>query len=102
MKILFLDIDGCLNSKRTETAYGKDRTIENLDPIAIGLIQEVVNETGCLICLSSDWRLSHDFMKLGKQLDLPIIFETNHDEEVEFSVCFDFSLSGLESTNYNG
>ena len=81
MKLLFLDIDGCLNSYRSDLIYGHEKIVENLDPLALKLIHKLIDETQCVICLSSDWRLHHDFMKLGKQLGLPILFETNHDEE---------------------
>jgi hypothetical protein len=80
-KLLFLDIDGCLNSYKTRILYGHEKSIETLDPIALDLIRKIVLETDCVICLSSDWRLDHDFMELGKQLDLPILYETNHDQE---------------------
>lgn len=76
MKLLFLDIDGVLNSYRSDLIFGHERTIENLDPVALDLVRQVVKKTGCVICLSSDWRLYHDFSKLGKQLGLPILFET--------------------------
>lgn len=78
MKILFLDIDGVLNSKRSELVLGHERTIENLDPICIKIVQMVVEETGCIICLSSDWRYRWDYKDLGKKLGLPILFETEH------------------------
>ena len=82
MKLLFLDIDGVLNSSRTDRVYGSDKTIENLDPIAVGLIYNVVNSVGCIICLSSNWRFDHDYMELGKELHLPIMFETGKQLEI--------------------
>lgn len=81
MKLLFLDIDGCLNSYRTRILYGHEKSVKTLDPIALDLIKKIVDETKCVICLSSDWRKFHNFMELGKQLGLPIIFETGHDED---------------------
>lgn len=83
MKLLFLDIDGCLNSYKTKILYGNEKSVDTLDPIGVDLIRKIVSDTGCVICLSSDWRLYHDFMKLGKSLDLPIIFQTNHDEDMK-------------------
>ena len=81
MKIIFLDIDGVLNSYRSDLIYGHEKEVENLDPVAVKLIKKLVGETGSIICLSSDWRLYHDYMELGKQLKLPILFETNHSED---------------------
>lgn len=100
MKLLFLDIDGCLNSNRTDVAYGKERTLENLDPIAVGLIQSVVKETGCIICLSSDWKLSHDYMELGKELYLPILFQTPDLKEFSRASEILSVLSGIKPEKY--
>jgi len=63
MKVLFLDIDGVLNSKRTLLAFDayprsyhyKDMQI--FDQVALSLIRRLCDETGAQICLSSDWRI---------------------------------------------
>jgi hypothetical protein len=80
MKLLFLDIDGVLNSKRTEVIFGDDLNVHTLDPVAVDLVRDVVHSTDCVICLISEWRRHHNFMQLGKELDLPILFETTHDK----------------------
>jgi hypothetical protein len=100
MKLLFLDIDGVLNSKRSEESYGKQRTVENLDPIAVCLIHRVVEETGCIICLSSDWRLSHDYMELGKELGLPILFKTPDYPEYPRSSEIKTVIDGIKPEKY--
>jgi hypothetical protein len=76
MKLLFLDIDGVLNNYRSELVFGREKSVDTLDPVALKLVQKVVKETGCVICLSSNWRFTHDFMELGAHLDLPILFQT--------------------------
>lgn len=76
MKLLFLDIDGVLNTVRSNEVLGRARTVGNLDPIALGLVQEAVKKTGAVVCLCSDWKFAHNYMELGKQLNLPILFET--------------------------
>lgn len=100
MKLLFLDIDGCLNSYKTRILYGHKKTVETLDPIALDLIKKIVDETKCVICLSSEWRLYHDFMKLGKQLDLPILFETIHDDSMTRSEQIQEVLEALKPDKY--
>lgn len=80
MKILFLDIDGVLNSYRSQIVLGREHNIESLDPIALDIVRKIVKETGCIICLISEWRLHWDYMELGKKLKLPIMFETSHDD----------------------
>lgn len=80
MKILFLDIDGVLNSMRTAKAfYGypfSALSLEQFDKVAIGLIQRLCKETDCSICLSSTWRLNSNWQHLAVQLTLPIIDRT--------------------------
>lgn len=89
MKILFLDIDGVLNSMRSEEVTGKQKTVENLDPVSLSLVQKVCEETDALICLSSNWRFRHYILDLGKKMDLPIIYQTpgsdNDDREGEIN-----------------
>ncbi len=54
MKVVFLDIDGVLNS----VAYDRIRTVEqgNVDETRLPLLKQIVDETGALIVLSSSWR----------------------------------------------
>lgn len=52
IKIIFLDIDGVLNSHRSAYAYHSCK----LDPVAIELINALVEETGALVVISSTWR----------------------------------------------
>lgn len=55
MKVIFLDIDGVLNSVR----YDRERTPENdnnIDETRLPLLKQVVDQTGARIVLSSSWR----------------------------------------------
>lgn len=81
MKLLFLDIDGVLNSKRSEEVTGKEKKVENLDPVALSLVQKVCEETGAIVCLSSNWRFKHYILDLGRKMDLPIIYQTPSRED---------------------
>jgi hypothetical protein len=80
MKVLFLDIDGVLNSMRTAKAFDgypwNAKSLENFDKVAIGLIQLLCEETGCFVVLSSTWRLGPNWKDLASQLSLPIIDRT--------------------------
>ena len=53
-KVIFLDVDGVLNSSRT---LYEDISLE--DDLILNL-KEIVNKTGAKIILSSSWRLSTD------------------------------------------
>ena len=58
MKIIFLDIDGVLNS----IVFDRERTNEqgNIDETRLPLIKQILDETGALIVLSSSWRKHWD------------------------------------------
>lgn len=92
MKILYLDIDGVINSRRTAEAFEgypwNAKSLENFDKVAIALIQRLCEITDCKIVLSSSWRADPNWKDLAEQLDLPIIDRTpikissNRGEEV--------------------
>lgn len=55
MKVIFLDIDGVLNSR----AYDKTRDkngLTNIDETRLPLVKSIVSQTGAKIVLSSTWR----------------------------------------------
>ena len=54
MKVLFLDIDGVVNNKRTKKNF---QDFMAVDPAMAALVQRIVRNTGCEIVLSSSWRL---------------------------------------------
>lgn len=76
MKVLFLDIDGVLNSHRTAIAFGGMFGTGVLDPIALRLVRGICKQANVSIVLSSSWRLTHRFQELGAELDLPMIGAT--------------------------
>ncbi len=82
MKVVFLDIDGVINSHRTAIAFGGyPHTFDGyeramFDEVALALIRGIVKQAGASVVLSSSWRLTHEFALVGKALDLPIIDRT--------------------------
>jgi len=60
-RIIFLDIDGVLNSRRWFVANrfdeGKQSTLGELDPEAVARVQTLVDRTGASVVISSTWRL---------------------------------------------
>lgn len=81
-KILFLDIDGCLDSTRSVVAFnGYPHSFDGaergkFDWTAVALIRRLCDDTGCSIVLSSDWRLQHSVRECANGLDLPIVDKT--------------------------
>ena len=55
MKVIFLDIDGVLNSG----AYDRRRNwneLTDIDESRLPLVKQIVDQTGAVIVLSSTWR----------------------------------------------
>lgn len=81
-KVLFLDIDGVLNSQRSAWALGgfphdfSEPDMRKFDHVAIGLVRQLCEETGASIVLSSSWRLLHSVHECANGLDLPIFDRT--------------------------
>lgn len=61
MKILFLDIDGVLNSREFNKRIGDCTSVS---PKLIEKINRVIRETECKIVVSSTWRLYHNKIEL--------------------------------------
>lgn len=81
-KVLFLDIEGVLNSWRSSIAFGgmpfniigKDRAM--FDEVAIGLIARICEAAGAQVILSSSWRQEGYWDRIGPALGLPIVDRT--------------------------
>lgn len=86
MNVLFLDIDGVLNSHRTAVGLGgipwcsdlrtRPERMQLLDPVAVGLLRAACAAADLKIVLSSTWRKDAEWTSLGAALDLPIIDRT--------------------------
>src|SRR5690606_39253231 len=62
-KYLMLDIDGVLNSSRTVIVYegyghGWEPFSPKFDPVAVGLLRKLVEDTDAVIIISSSWRIT--------------------------------------------
>lgn len=91
MKILFLDIDGVLNSNRTAVAFNgyphdfSEKDAVKFDNVAIGLIQKLCKETGCKVILSSDWRYSSTIEEVSYAFNIACIGCTSITSDYEIS-----------------
>lgn len=71
--ILFLDVDGVLNSEdscRALVGYGSPRRPWRLDPIRVKLVQGLVEKVGFHVVWSSSWRQGHGPEKLASIMAL--------------------------------
>lgn len=128
-KIIFLDIDGCINYTRwyqnidgrnPGNLYGQEG---DLDPLCINRIIKICNETGAKVVISSDWRFDWfgtqtRLTKMGldsnyvidktpeyiwKNVGKEDYFNENYEETYEFSRGFEIDgwlNEHLEVTNY--
>lgn len=62
MKIIFLDIDGVLNSEAYALGRGKGGML-GIDPEAVKIFDRIIDETGAKVVLSSSWRYSEDLIE---------------------------------------
>ena len=81
MKVLFLDIDGVLNSQRSCVAFGGypmliDKQRGMFDEVAVQLIAGIVRTAEAKVVLSSSWRRNADWQDIGPALGMPIIDRT--------------------------
>lgn len=82
MKVIFLDIDGVLNSTRSYLAFkgyphGFDKEQRaKFDEVAIELVKRLIRVSGAKVVLSSSWRHIHEIDAVAKGLDIEIIDRT--------------------------
>lgn len=69
MKVIFLDIDGVLNSK----IFDKEKdSFDIMDPTRLVLLKKIVDETGAEIVLTSSWRHGWAIQECDCQSDAAI------------------------------
>lgn len=70
MKVLFLDIDGVLNSAEfmLNKRHIRRPTPHEIDAVTVPRLNSVIARTGAKICVSSTWRIGRDAMLLEEIL----------------------------------
>lgn len=105
MNLIFLDIDGVLNSLDSAIAFHSCNE-SALDPISIGLLKRLCEEVDAKIVISSTWRrgrTTKDFVKIfanyGWQ-EAPVIGRTPIMDSKRGLEIHEWSLFNPEVTNY--
>jgi len=102
--LIFLDIDGVLNSARW-MEEGHMRRLdweEHFDPWACSFLEEVTQRTGCVYVLSSSWRLKDPFFRVQQWIrkrgapSVRIIGETPHYAAVRGDIPIAHDRRGSE------
>jgi histidinol phosphatase-like enzyme len=63
MKVIFLDIDGVLNSEE----FLKKNKNEAIDRNNVSILKKIIDKTGAFIVMSSAWRLWFDDKMMPKE-----------------------------------
>lgn len=63
MKIIFLDIDGVLNSEQFVSKCGDSWNGDQVDPVAVQRLNLLIKQSGAKVVLSSSWRLNETGIK---------------------------------------
>ncbi len=121
MKIIFLDIDGVLCTRRSHLAYGKEGGIwHEWDPLACHAINRACQK-GVQIVISSTWRkftddlmpqlIKHDLMKYLRQpnwhtpigssatsrgMEISLYLEEDSNQDIEDYLILDDDIDMLE------
>jgi len=57
IRLVFLDIDGVLNSRKLILKLGKQSTLDITDPDAVARLNRITDATRAMIVVSSTWRI---------------------------------------------
>jgi hypothetical protein len=82
IRVLFLDIDGVLNSHKTCLAYGgiphglTPEDVAMLDPMALEMLRALCDTADLSVVVSSSWRILHHWDAIGRALELPTMDAT--------------------------
>lgn len=74
MKVIFLDIDGVLNTHMTPTRTSKDGHLLATDPYKVFLVNKMAEVNGYRFVLSSDWRHMKDWEEVMRANGLVFSF----------------------------
>lgn len=80
MKVVFLDIDGVLNTHKTNALFGPTVCVHKdaatrLDPLGVKFFN-MLHQLGIKIVLSSTWRLGRDVPVMTEKTGIPIYDKT--------------------------
>lgn len=107
LRVLFLDIDGVINSTRTAVVhfgYPHDLTkMERFDHVSLALIRRLCEVGGLSVVLSSTWRKSFHYHDVANALDLPIIGATDTNGLVrgeEIARYLELHQDSIDPDNY--
>lgn len=69
MKVIFLDFDGVLNTPATWGNYVHGDGSEAIDPERVELVNQIADQTGAMVVISSTWRRDRTVKELQELLN---------------------------------
>lgn len=76
-KIIFLDIDGVMNSINERKLHPEDfGKMYGIDPKPVAILNDLVEKTGAEIVLSSTWRLDENYKEVMREAGINVIGRT--------------------------
>jgi hypothetical protein len=79
MKIIFLDIDGVLNSE----VFLRENPNEAIDRNNVSILKKIIDKTGAVIVMSSAWRLWFDDNMMPKEGYSQYLYDTLCDFSIK-------------------
>ena len=107
-KIIFLDIDGVLNTERWYVKTGREPDADGygvpFDPVAIDCLRRIISETGAEIVISSSWKwLGLNTMRnMWKDRNLPGKVIDITPDKISDELLFSLDLDGFDVTKLKG
>jgi hypothetical protein len=94
MKVIFLDIDGVLNSE----TFLKCNPNEAIDRKSVSILKKIIDVTGAAIVMSSAWRLWFDDDMMPKEGYSQLLYDILHEFDIKlFGKTPDFSTEEIRT-----
>jgi len=94
MKVIFLDIDGVLNSEE----FLKNNQNEMIDRDSVNTLKNIIDKTGAVIVMSSGWRLWFDDNMMPKDGDSQYLYDILCEFDINlFGKTPDFSTEEIRT-----
>lgn len=101
-KVIFLDIDGVLNTKEFHSKMKKDTPKDEygyaFDPVAVANLKHIIEETDAVIVISSCWKFHGvaKLRKMWKQRNLPGHIHDITPNTISDEILLNANLDGME------
>lgn len=94
MKVIFLDIDGVLNSEE----FLKNNENEMIDRNNVNILKSIINKTEAVIVMSSGWRLWFDDNMMPRDGESQCLYDVLSDADIKlYGKTPDFSTEEIRA-----